>query len=322
MEIRSIATLIVLTGCATLPVSASAQQDYPNKPIRVISNLAAGATPDIMMRALGPTFQAMLGQPIIMDNKTGASGRIAFEFVAKAPADGYTILVSNQNLATATAFMKDLSFDPVSDLPPISIVASTQLMYAANTQQPYKTFPDMVTYAKANPGKVFQGHGGVQTTQNLFMLAINQKYGTQLTGVPYKGGSPQMWLAAYQNETQLSFFTETAVTTNIARVTPIAVTGDRRLTTYPNVPTFNELGLPQVIGVEYIVHVPRGTPQAIIDKLRAAINAGVQKQEVKDAFSKTGLTAVGSTAALAAQRHAEYTRFFTEMGKTFNIQPE
>lgn len=314
------ATLVAIA--ALLGATTAVAQDFPNRPIKVVSNLAAGATPDIMVRAMSPTMTSVLGQPIVMDNKPGASGRIAFETVAKAPADGYTILVSNQNLATSRAFMKDLSFDPVSDLPPISIVASTPLMFAANNAQPYKTFADMIAYAKANPGKVFMGHGGVQTTQNLFMLAINQKYGVELTGVPYKGGSPQMWLAAFQNETQLSFFTEAAVITNAARITPIAVTGDHRLASFPNVPTFLELGLPQVVGVEYMIHVPKGTPRPVIDKLTAAINAALQKDEVKDAFSKVGLRALGSTAAEAQQRHAEFTRFFSGMAQKFGIQPE
>ena len=313
----------LIAGLTTGFAPRAAQgQDYPNKPIRIISNLAAGATPDIMVRAMSPTMQGMLGQPLVIDNRPGASGRIAFETVAKAPTDGYTILVANQNLATARAFMKDLNFDPVADLPAISIVASTPLMFAANNQQGWKSFNDMIAAAKGRPGKIFQGHGGIQTTQNLFMLALNQKYGVELVGVPYKGGSPQMWLAAYQNETQLSYFTEAAVTSNLNRITPLAVTGDQRLPTYPGVPTFTELGLPEIIGVEYMIHVTRGTSQAIIDRLRAAIVAATQKEEVRDALKKTGLTAVGSTAAVAQARHAEYSRFFTEMGRKFNIQPE
>ncbi len=316
-------TAVAITALFSLLLSGhSAAQAYPDKPIRVITNLAAAATPDNMMRVMSPAMIGVLGQPIVMDNRPGASGRIAFESVARSAPDGYTVLVSNQNLATAKAFMKDLTFDPVTDLPPISIVASTPLMYAANNQQPYKTFAEMVSFAKSNAGKVFQGHGGVQTTQNLFMLAINQKYGTQLTGVPYKGGSPQMWLAAYTNETQLSFFTEAAVAQNAARITPIATTGDQRLAAFPNVPTFNELGLPSVIGVEYMMHVPKGTPQPVVDKMRAAINAALARDDVKDALKKFGLSAVGSTAAVAQQRHGQYTQFFTEQARQFNIEPE
>ena len=312
----------LLATAALLGAARGVAQDFPNRPIKVVSNLAAGATPDIMVRIMSPSMTSVLGQPIVMDNRPGASGRIAFESVAKAPADGYTILVSNQNLATSRAFMKDLGFDPVSDLPPIAIVASTPLMFAVNNLQPYKTFADMISHVKANPGKVFMGHGGVQTTQNLFMLAINQKYGVELTGVPYKGGSPQMWLAAYQNETQLSFFTEAAVITNAAKITPIAVTGEHRLASFPNVPTFQELGLPQVVGVEYMIHVPKGTPRPVVDKLTAAIQAAIQKDEVKESLGKVGLRAVGSTAAAAQQRHAEFARFFSEMAQKFGIQPE
>lgn len=316
-------TAVAITALFSLSLSGHASaQAYPDKPIRVITNLAAGATPDIMIRAMSPAMFTVLGQTLVLDNRPGASGRIAFESVARSAPDGYTVLVANQNLATAKAFMKDLTFDPVNDLPPISVIASTPLMYAANNQQPYKTFADMVTFAKANPGKVFQGHGGVQTTQNLFMLAINQKYGIQLTGVPYKGGSPQMWTAAYTNETQLSFFTEAAVAQNPQRITPIATTGDHRLPAFPNVPTFNELGLPSIIGVEYMMHVPKGTPQPVIDKLRAAINAALARDDVKDALKKFGLSAVGSTAAVAQQHHSQYTQFFTEQARQFNIEAE
>ena len=317
---RFAATLVAIS--TFFGAALAVAQDFPNRPIRVVSNLAAGATPDIMVRIMSPAMTSVLGQPIMMDYKPGASGRIAFESVAKAPPDGYTILVSNQNLATARAFMKDLSFDPVTDLPPISIAASTPLLLAVNNSRPWKTFADMIAHAKSNPGKVFMGNGGVQTTHNLFMLAINQKYGVDLTGVPYKGGSPQMWLAVYQNDTQMSMFTEAAVISNAAKVTPIAVTGEHRLASFPNVPTFLELGLPQVIGVEYMIHVPKGTPKPVVDKLSAAINAAIQKDEVKDALSKVGLRAVGASAAEAQQKHAEYNRFFSEMAQKFGIQPE
>lgn len=303
--------------------AGSHAQDFPTRPIRVVSNLAAGATPDIMMRALAPHMQQILGQPIVMDNKPGASGRIAFEHVAtQVPADGYTLLVSNQNLATARGFMKDLNFDPVADLPAVSVVASTPLLLSVNNEQRFRTFPEMIAHTKANPGKVFMGHGGVQTTHNLYLDAINQKYGVSLTGVPYKGGSPQMWLAVFQNETQMAMFTETAAQANAAKVTPIAVTGERRLASFPNVPTFHELGLPEIVGVEYILHAPKGTPRAVIDRLSAAVSASLQKDDVKAALARSGLAVVNAPPAEAQRRHAELARFFTEMVRKSGIQPE
>lgn len=316
---RAATTLCILSAC----LAANAQDAYPSKPIRVVSNLATGATPDIMMRALAPHMQEILGQPIVMDNKPGASGRIAYEHVAsQAAPDGYTVLVSNQNLATARGFMKDLTFDPVTDLPAISIIASTPLLLSVNNQQPFKTWADMIAFSKANPGKLFMGHGGVQTTHNLYMLAINQKYGTTLTGVPYKGGSPQMWLAVYGNETQMSMFTESAALANANRVTPIAVTGSKRLASFPNVPTFIELGLPEIVGVEYMMHTPKAMPRAAVDKLQSAISFALRKDDVKAALAKVGLAAVDATPAEAQRRHAELTRFFTDMVRKFGIKPE
>lgn len=322
MPLHRIARVLLAFTFATGSL-ASFAQDFPTKPIRVVSNLATGATPDIMMRAIAPHIQQMLGQPIVMDNKPGASGRIAYEHVAtQVPADGYTLLVSNQNLATARGFMKNLNFDPVTDLPAISVVASTPLLLSVNNQQPFRTFAAMIAHAKANPGKVFMGHGGVQTTHNLYIQAINQKYGVNLTGVPYKGGSPQMWLAVYTNETQMSMFTETAALNNASKVTPIAVTGERRLASFPTVPTFKELGLPEIVGVEYILHVPKGTPQPVIDRLSAAVSASLQKDDAKTALARAGLAVVNAPPAEAQRRHAELTHFFTDMVRKSGIQPE
>ena len=272
--VRSVAA--VATAICTTSTLA---QEFPNRPLTIISDLSPGATPDIMMRTLAPHMQEILGQPIVVQNKPGASGRIAFRYVAtEAPADGYTLLVANQNLATAKGFMKDLEFDPVSDLPAISVVASTPLLLSVNKQQPFHNFSDMISYAKSHPGKIFIGHGGLQTTHNLFLHAINQKYKTEITGVPYKGGSPQMWLAVFANETQMAMFTETAVQSNAAKVTPIAVTGDRRLVSFPDVPTFNELQVPEVVGVQYLLHVRKGTPPEVIQKLSKAISAALPSQ--------------------------------------------
>ena len=314
--------LVLAVSAIAFSLAAQAQ-DFPNKPIKVISGLAPGATPDIMMRAMAPAMQQVLGQPIIIDTKPGASGRIAFEYIAaQVPADGYTLLVSNQNLATAKGFMKDLTFDPVNDLPAVAVVAATPLLLSVNTQQSFKTFPEMIAYAKANPSKVFMGHGGVQTTHNLFISAINQKYGVSITGVPYKGGSPQMWLATMSNEIQMSMFTEAGAIANAAKVMPVAVTGDHRLASFPNVPTFKELGLPEIVGVEYILHAPKNTPKPVIDKLYAAVSASLQKEQVKTAFAKAGLSVVNTPPVEAQRRHADLARFFTEMVKKSGIEAE
>ncbi len=298
-------------------------QDFPNKPIRIVSNLGAGATPDIILRVMAPHLQQALGQPIVVDNKPGASGRIAYEHIAtQVPADGYALLVSNQNLATARGFMKNLNFDPVTDLPAVSVLASTPLLLAVNNEQRFRTFTEMISFAKANPGKLFMGNGGVQTTHNLYMHAINRKYGVNLTGVPYKGGSPQMWLAVYTNEAQMSMFTEAAALNNATKVTPIAVTGERRLASFPNVPTFTELGLPEIVGVEYILHAPKGTPPQVIERIAAAVSTSLQRDDVKAALARAGLATVNAPPAEAQRRHAALATFFTDMVNNSGIQPE
>jgi tripartite-type tricarboxylate transporter receptor subunit TctC len=303
--------------------SVAQAQEFPNKPVRVVLPLAPGSIPDLVVRTMAPAISKTLGQPVIVENKTGASGLIAFEYVAKQmPADGYTLLVTNHSLATARAFVKTLSFDPVSDLPAISFLVSLPVVLGANPDRPWKTFNEMIAFAKANPGQLNFGTSGVYTTLTLFTHAINLAQGVNIVPVPYKGGSPQTMPAVMSNEIQMTLLTEQQVVTNAGKIRAIAVTGNRRMASFPDVPTFAELKVPAVVGVDYVAHVAKGTPKAAIDKWYAALASALQAEDVKAVLAKNGFVIIGSNPADAEKRYLELERTFLNLAQKVGIQPE
>lgn len=299
-----------------LVASAAFAQEFPNKPIRVIAPFAAGSASDLTVRVVAGSMGGPLGQPVIVENRTGASGLVAYEFVAKqAPADGYTIALGSGSLLAHRAFTVTDRFDALKDLPPFTILTEFPQMIGAPASAGWKSLDEMAAFARANPGKLNFGVPGVQTPQMLVAELIKQKYGIDFVVVPYRGGGGEINTAVLANQVQMAVYVESMAQSAGERVRLLGVSGARRLPAYPGVPLFSELGLPEITNQFNTLNARVGTPRPVIDRLYLATKTALEVPEVRAGLTKLGLYPVGSdpdssykTIEFAINANAEIAR--------------
>lgn len=313
--------LVVATLCAAF-AAAAWSQDYPVKPVRFLVGGAAGSGGDLQTRLLAAAMTKFLGQNVFVENMLGAGGDVARTYVAKQAApDGYTLL--NATIATGVAtlvFRKVPGFDMRKDFTPISIVAESPFFLLTNTDTGWTTLDAFVAHAKANPRQVNYGAAGTGEATDLYMEAIKQKFGLDIVGIPYRAGSAAYSLALQKNEVQVIFGVEsTLLRTKNTR--PLAITGNRRLPKYPDLPTLAEVGIP-IPSIEYVIVGPAGIPRPIVDRLHAAIARSLETPEVKEPFAKLGFAIVSSTPQTAARRIVEESERVLEIARQAGIVPQ
>lgn len=270
----ALARLSVLAcACASLLLpSLSTAQTYPNKPITAVVPVAAGGAFDALARAWADHLSKAMGSPVVVDNKTGANGSVAAAFVAKQPADGYTLLFgSTSNMSLNPFSYKSLPYNPTKDFDPVLMLASSSQVLVANPNAGIKSLDDLVRLAKAKPGALNFGSAGKGNSTHLNVEFVAQHFGLDLTHVPYRGAAPAL-LGVMAGDTQ--FMSDAIVTgaaqSRLGKVVPIAVFGARRSRALPDVPTILELGVKDFpIGGWYGVMAPKGTPKAVIERLNA-----------------------------------------------------
>lgn len=251
-------------------------QAYPSKPLRVIVPFPPGGPTDVLGRVLAQGLSDALGQSAVVDNKAGAAGNIGMEQAAKAPPDGYTLLVSSSGpLAINPSLYSKLSYSPVRDFEPVTLLAVVPLFLAVNPAFPAQTAPDLVKLAKASPGKINYGSGGSGITSHLAMELLKHSQGIDLTHVPYKG-SPAAITDLIGGQVQLMFDTGPALLPHMrsGKLRILAVGSRNRNPAAPNVPTMAEAGLGNFEAPAWIGLVaPKGTPREIVDTLNKALQA-------------------------------------------------
>ena len=282
-------------------VAGGAQAAYPDKPIRLVVGFPPGQATDIIARAAARKLQEMLGQSVIVDNKAGAAGIIGSEIVAKAPPDGYTLLVSSSGpLAINPSLYSKLSYNPVKDFEPVTLLAVVPLFLAVNPVFPAQTAADLVRLAKASPGKINYGSGGSGITSHLAMELLKHAQGIDLTHVPYKG-SPAAITDLIGGQVQLMFDTGPALLPHMrsGKLRILAVGSRTRNPAAPNVPTMAEAGLGNFEAPAWIGLVaPKATPREIIDILNKALQAAWRDApEVKEQMALLGAEATSMTPA-------------------------
>ncbi len=315
---------IVCSAAVAVPLSVQAQA-YPSKPITLVVPFLAGTITDLVFRSVSGAMAKNLNVPIIVDNKPGANGMIAWELVVKRlPADGYSIAASTNSTLSLPVFTKDLPIDPVRDLWPVAIVAESPLIIHSPMVAPWNTMVEMVAYAKANPGKLNWGSSGSTSVSNLNAYAIMQRDNLNIVTIPYQGGNNQALLALLANDVQLLIATvsEATVQTRAGKTKALGITGDRRLPGFPGVPTLAELGYPGMVGVWWALNVRPGTPRAIIDRLNAAAVVAVQQPEVKEFFAKNGVDAVETTPDAVAKKYEEIGKAYVEVAAKAGIKQQ
>ena len=270
--------------------SHAATDDYPNRPIRVIVPLAPGGGSDYTARYLGPRLSERLGQPVVVDNRPGASGIVGTDLVAKATPDGYTLLLAYSTHAQSAQLFAKLPYDPLRDFAPVTIVIVTPLTMQLNPSVPAKTVKELIAYAKQNEGKMNYGSSGPGSSPHLTTELFNSMAGIRMTHVPYKGVG-QYITAQVSNEIQFSFanmFT-TMPHWKAGRLRLVATTGSKRLEAMPDLPTVAEAGLTGFESLTWYAYVaPAKTPRAIVNKLQQEIRAVVFSPDVRKQFIEQG----------------------------------
>jgi len=297
---------------ASVPPALAQASTYPTRPIRLIVPFPAGVM-DTLARILARAMGASLGQSIVVENRPGAGGNIGMDAGAKAPADGYTLVMGATSMLTAPLLSSSLPYDPVKDFEPLGMLATTSNVLVAHPDVPFKTVKEMVAYAKANPGKLSYASSGNATLSHLLGEWLNAEAGIDLVHVPYRGGS-QAAVDVISGRVPLWFDNVATGRVNVeaGKLRAIAVTSGERSSLMPDVPTFAESGYPGLVGGSWwALFAPAGTPKAITQRLTQEAAQGLQAPDSVRELESLGLTPAYSTP----EQFAEFFRVHTAKWK-------
>ncbi|WP_423460371.1 Bug family tripartite tricarboxylate transporter substrate binding protein [Ottowia sp. VDI28] len=274
--------------------------DYPSRPITLVSPWAAGGTNDLLCRLLAKEASRTLGQPMVVDNKAGASGVIGTTAVARSRPDGYTLtLGSTPGYATAQALYPNLPYDPMRDFVPVIGVATVPNVLVVSPSLPVNSVRELIAYLKAHPGEMSYSSVGPGSTQHLCARMFERMTGTEMIHVPYKGTAPAMQ-DLLAGRITLSFENMPPLLPQIRSggLKALAVTSAQRVSQLPNVPTVAESGLPDfTASVWYAVFAPAGVSASIVERLQKAFEAALRRPESMAQLSNLGLTTLATDAA-------------------------
>jgi tripartite-type tricarboxylate transporter receptor subunit TctC len=279
----------------SLTMTAALAQ-YPNKPVRVIVPWPAGGTVDGFARVVGPSFSSGLGRPIVVENKAGAGGSIGQAEAAKAPADGHTVLLVFDTHAVNHLLYKNLGYDPFKSFEHISLLVTSPQVLAGATNFAPGSVPELVAFAKANPGKVTYATVGAGSSNHLNALLLSNRTGIEMTDVPYKGGAPMM-IDLVGGQVNVMFVSAPQAIPQVkgGRIKALAIGSSRRIPQLPDAPTVAET-LPGFAAQSWVgMLVPAGTPKEIVARLHAEAKKALADPDVRGKLAAQGFDVVGST---------------------------
>jgi tripartite-type tricarboxylate transporter receptor subunit TctC len=314
-----IIALSFLGSCSSVAQEASG--NFPNQPIHIVVGNAAGGGNDVLARLIGQKLSDRLGQPVVIENKAGASGVIAAQFVAKARADGYTLLMAPiGTLIVNPAVMPNLPYDPQRDFAPISIVASFPLVVAVNSAAPVRNVQELIGFAKANPDKANAGASGVifQVVQKMFEM----RTGSQFQYISHRSNTETM-VSLMRGDLLMSLSDVGPVAGPLkdGRVRALAVTAAERLPAWPEVPTMAEAGVKDMeIGFWSGLVAPAGTPPLIVKKLQDEVIAVTRLEEIRMRLQANEVSPVGNTSEQFAQKITTELVKWADVAKAAHIQ--
>src|SRR3989441_4172008 len=271
--------------CLSLPAFA---QDWPTKPVKFVSPYPPGGSVDPLARLFAAKLSASLKQQFIVENRTGASGIIGTDYVAKSAPDGYTFVFIFDTHAVHQALNPNLPFDPVKDFAPVMIVGTAPMAITTGAMKPYRTFADVIAAAKARPDTVTLGNVGNGSLAHLTTIVLNQAAGIHLVPVPYKGGGPLSTdLMGGQVELGMASTAAQAQHVRGGKMRALVLTGDKRSHTMPEVPTLKEQGIDVVAHAWWGILAPANTPRPIVDKFHAELVKAIKLPDVNKTLTET-----------------------------------
>ena len=303
------------------PVGAAVAQSYPTKPIKLVAPSAPGDAPDVIARMVADKLSVVLGQQVIVDNRPGAGGVVGSEFVAKAPPDGYTLIMGNAGShGINAAVYSKLPYDIQRDFAPVSQVAVAPNIFVVNPDIPAKTIQEFIAYAKTKPGQLGYASGGNGSSSHMSMELFKSMTGVDLIHVPYKGSSPALTDVVSGQDAVMSVNMPPAVPlVKAGKLRALAVTTRTRSPLMPEIPTVAESGLAGYETVAWFgVLAPAGTPRDIVNRLSAEIANIARSPEMRERLASLGAEPVGSTpeefAAIIARDIAKWTALAKSVG--------
>lgn len=272
---------------------ATAQDDYPTRPITMVVGYAAGGATDILARLIAKSLTEELKQTVIVENKAGANSNIGAEYVARAKNDGYTIYVGTIANTINRSLYKDLRYDFVKDFEPIGLMATIPNVLVVNPKLPFKTVQDYIQYAKENPGKLTCASSGIGSSINMSCELFKIQTGTDILHVPYRGSGPAVTdLLGGQVDSMFDNLPSSLPHIQAGTLRPIATTTSQRVKALPDTPTFAEEGVKDFVVQSWFgLNAPAGTPEPIIQRLNQALNKALANPEVITTYGKNGFTA-------------------------------
>lgn len=306
-------------------VEGAMAQAWPERPIKLVVGFTPGGAADYVGRNVGEALARVLGQPVVIDNKPGAGSSLAADFVAKAPPDGYTLLIASPSSISVNPALDAKWAPAVQSLLPVSKLTASPLVIAANPKLGIRSIPELIDHAKKNPGKINFAHAGMGSAPHLGGVLFNQLAGVELVGIPFKGGAPSV-ASVIAGDTQVTFATPPSVLPQIkaGRLVGLGVTTTERFPLVAELPGMKESGLPAYrMDFWYGFFLPPGTPPEIVKKLFDATSAAVQRPEVKAALAREGteVSASASPSEFAAFIQEE-NRFWAKLAKDSGAKAE
>jgi tripartite-type tricarboxylate transporter receptor subunit TctC len=317
---------VTLAASVTLAATAAlAQGSYPNKPLKFIAPFPPGGTSDVLSRLLAQRLTDALGQSVVVENRPGASGNIGHELAAKAPADGYTLLLSNNGAYTINPYLfKKLPFDPDQDFEPVSLVASATQVLVVHPSVPVNSVAELIALAKAKPGQLNFGSGGRGIISHISGEMFKKVTGVDITHVPYKGtGQAVTDLVAGQLHMIFSDMVPAVPHIKSGKLRPLAVTSTVRSSVMPEVPTMAEAGAAGFTAdTWWAIVVPKSTPAPIVSRLNTELGRIMQIEAVKERFNGLGISTAHSTPEKILEMAKAERPGIAQVLKSAGVEPE
>jgi len=317
--------LHLAAGASALPSMSrfAFAQAYPTRPVRIIVGFTAGGPNDFHARLMGQWLSERLGQQFVVENRPGASGNIATEAAVRAPPDGYTLLVIASSVAINATLYEKLNYNFLRDIAPVAGIIRNRLVVAVNPSFPAKTIPELIAYAKANPGKIDMASGGNGTPQHVAGELFKMMTGVSMIHVPYRGEAPAL-TDLISGQVQVMFSTVTASFAYIrtGKLRALAVTTATRSEALPDVPSVGDFVPGYEVSTWAGIGAPKGTPPEVIDRLNREINAGLNSPRIKARYADLGATPFAGSPADFGKFMAEDTEKWAKVIKFANIRAE